>query len=248
MKSQTRLIMGMEVTVSVAGRAPDGAISRIFEHFLALDARFSPFKICSEVTRYDRFDLRPMDLSEDMQEVLDLAALTTRQSHGYFRLRSRGDRFDPSGIVKGWAIERAACQLRAEGIGNFYIDAGGDIQTAGRNANGEPWRIGIRNPFNSEEIVKIVALSGQGIATSGSYVQGNHIYDPHRPGKPIPDVVSVTVIADDILEADRFATASFAMGSDAVHFIEEMPNLEGYVIDAGGVATMTSGFRAFEQV
>ena len=245
MTSESRVVMGMPVTVSVAGPVPEGALARIFEHFVATDMRFSPFKPESEVSRYGRRDIGSSDLSSDMREVLDLVGLTARQSHGYFRPLHRGSRFDPSGIVKGWAIEKAARQLRAEGVENFFIDAGGDIQTAGRNAEGEAWRVGIRSPFDRSQVIKVVSLSGEGIATSGNYIQGDHIFDPHRPGKPIERIVSVTVIADDVLEADRFATAAFAMGEDAIHFIEEMPELEGYVVDADGVATMTSGFRAY---
>ena len=98
--------------------------------------------------------------------------------------------------------------------------------------DGEDWTIGIRNPFNEREIIKAVTPKGRGIATSGTYVRGQHIYDPHRPGRPIEDIVSLTVIGPDVLEADRFATAAFAMGKAGIHFIEEMPGLEGYVVDA----------------
>ena len=86
---------------------------------------------------------------------------------------------------------------------------------------------------------------GRGIATSGTYVRGRHIYDPHRPALQITDIVSLTVIGSDVLEADRFATAAFAMGKAGLYFIEELPCLEGYVVDSNGIATQTSGFRAF---
>ncbi|TIX91826.1 MAG: FAD:protein FMN transferase, partial [Mesorhizobium sp.] len=96
---------------------------------------------------------------------------------------------------------------------------------------GHDWSVGIRNPFNAQEIVKIVYPRGRGLATSGTYVRGHHIYNPHAIDSPIQDIVSLTVIGADVLEADRFATAAFAMGRDGILFIERTPGLEGYVID-----------------
>ena len=75
---------------------------------------------------------------------------------------------------------------------------------------------------------------GHGIATSGTYVRGQHIYDPHKPERPIVDIVSLTVIGTDVLEADRFATAAFAMGRAGIEFIEQRDGLEGYVVDRNG--------------
>ncbi|RUZ50747.1 FAD:protein FMN transferase, partial [Mesorhizobium sp. M7A.F.Ca.US.003.02.2.1] len=121
---------------------------------------------------------------------------------------------DPSGIVKGWAIRNAAAIIQRSGIRDFFIEAGGDIQSCGKNASGHDWSVGIRNPFNPDEIVKIVYPRGRGLATSGSYVRGQHIYNPHAIDSPIQDIVSLTVIGADVLEADRFATAAFAMGRD----------------------------------
>ena len=99
-----------------------------------------------------------------------------------------------------------------------------------------------RNPFDGQQIIKVVHPRGRGVATSGTYVRGEHIYNPHAPDRPIADIVSLTVIGPDVLEADRFATAAFAMGRAGIQFIEAMPGLEGYVVDRSGRATLTSGF------
>lgn len=109
----------------------------------------------------------------------------------------------------------------------------------------DDWSVGIRNPFKSEEIVKVVYPRGKGVATSGSYVRGSHIYNPLEPDDGLKEVVSITIIGPDVLEADRFATAAFAMGKSGIEFIEKMPELEGYMIDKEGVATFTSGFSAY---
>ncbi len=132
--------------------------------------------------------------------------------------------------------------VREAGVCDFFIDAGGDIQSGGSNAERNDWRVGIRHPFRGDQIVKVVYPRGRGIATSGSYARGAHIYNPYAPDRQ-SEIVSLTVIGDDVLEADRFATAAFAMGRDGIYFVEETPGLEGYLIDAGGRATMTTGFE-----
>jgi thiamine biosynthesis lipoprotein len=123
--------------------------------------------------------------------------------------------------------------------------AGGDIQSCGRNASGLDWSVGIRNPFNTHEIIKVVYPRGRGVATSGTYARGQHIYNPFAIGDPVSEIVSLTVVAEDVCEADRFATAAFAMGRDGILFLEQRPGLEGYMVDSNGRATPTSGFGAF---
>lgn len=134
--------------------------------------------------------------------------------------------------------------LKAWGFQNFYVDAGGDIQVAGRK-DGKPWRVGIRNPFNRAQHVKVLALTDQGIATSGTAIRGQHIYDPHSRNTPLLDVASITVIGPNIYEADRFATAAFALGKKGIQFIENLVGFEGYMIDAHARATLTSGFERY---
>ncbi len=103
-----------------------------------------------------------------------------------------------------------------------------------------------RNPFKPNEIVKTVHVGSEGVATSGTYVRGEHIYDP-KDGKAVSDIVSLTIIGPNIYEADRFATAAFAMGSRGIHFIEKLPDLEAYMINKKGIATMTTGFEKYTE-
>lgn len=222
------------------GRAYEG-IEAVFSLFADVDERFSPYKPESEVSRMNDGDTEP---STQMREVLALADATRQETEGYFDIVRPDGSIDPSGIVKGWAIRKAARLLDEKGHTDFCIELGGDIAVSGTNADGEPWSIGIRNPFQHEEIVRVLRLTDAGVATSGSAARGDHIYDPHTPGKLVRDVASITVIGPDILEADRFATAAFAMGKRGIHLIERRPGLEAYQIDADGIATMTSGFAA----
>ena len=90
--------------------------------------------------------------------------------------------------------------------------------------------------------MKRLALTDCGIATSGLYQRGRHIYNPHDVGDPLDQVVSMTVIGPNVYEADRFATAAFAMGPQGIDFIESLDGIEGYSIDQDGRGTMTSGF------
>ncbi|HEY8594891.1 MAG TPA: FAD:protein FMN transferase [Devosiaceae bacterium] len=242
---ETRLMMGMPITVDIPAAVSHDIIDAVFEHFNAVDLRFSTYKPDSEVSRLNRGEIGLSALSEQMLEVLALVEETRKQTMGYFDLRRPDGSIDPSGIVKGWSILKAAEIVQHAGYADFYVDAGGDIQTAGHNADGEPWRVGVRSPFNPQEIVKVLALSGQGIATSGTYVRGHHIYNPLKASDQIVDVVSLTVIAKDVLEADRFATAAFAMGQAGIEFIEDCDGLEGYSITPDGMATLTTGFEAF---
>jgi thiamine biosynthesis lipoprotein len=242
---ETRILMGMPITVD-AGKMADGTlVDMVFDYFAQIDRRFSTYRTDSEISAINRGDIPIRDWSGEMTEVLALAEQTKNQTAGYFDIRKPDGSLDPSGIVKGWAINKAAGIVRVAGIGDFFIEAGGDIQTSGKNALGKDWSVGIRNPFKTDEIIKVVYPRGRGVATSGTYVRGQHIYNPRGPEGPIKDIVSLTVIGADVLEADRFATAAFAMGKDGIFFLEETPGLEGYVVDIDGRATPTSGFGAF---
>lgn len=236
--------MGMPITVEVVDdRVGEAAINDTFEYFRKVDQRYSTYKSDSEISQINQ-GLPRKQWSKEMCEILMLCEKTKQETNGFFDIEHSG-KLDPSGLVKGWAIDQAAKRLRKRHIADFYIEAGGDIQTYGLNGDGEPWRIGIRNPFNMQEIVKVIHVGIAGVATSGTYIRGQHIYDPHAPGKPVHVVKSLTVIGQNIYDADRFATAAFAMSESGIQFIETLPELEGYQIDRNKTATMTSGFNQY---
>jgi thiamine biosynthesis lipoprotein len=238
MLEETRTVMGMTARVAIAepcARPED--VDAVFDFFAATDRRFSPFKHDSELCRLNRGELGAP--SGEMREILALSEQSRAQTDGYFDIRRPDGALDTCGIVKGWAINKGARLLSERGYRNFAVEIGGDIQTCGRNQMGGDWRVGIRNPFSAGEVVKILYPRGGGVATSGSYHQGAHIYDPHG-GTP-DGLVSLTVIGPNILEADIAATAAFAMGREGIYFIERAPGFEGYAIDAKGTARMTSG-------
>jgi thiamine biosynthesis lipoprotein len=244
---ETRLLMGMPITVEIVDSAASVQdIEDVFAYLRYVDETFSTYKDTSEISKINAGLLRIEEASEDMKLVFALSEETKRLTDGYFDIRKPDGSIDPSGLVKGWCIYEAAKLLRSRGFNHFFVDAGGDIQPYGQNEKGEPWTVGIRNPFTQTQIVKTVQLRhNEGIATSGTYIRGQHIYNPKTETREIPDIVSLTVIGPNVYEADRFATAAFAMGKQGINFIESLNGFEGYIIDVNGIATMTSGFDAF---
>lgn len=220
--------MGMPVTVeALDALASEEMLDTVFAYFEYIDDKFSTYKEHSEISAINRGEIILEQASADMRTVFALAEQTKRETDGYFDIARDGS-YDPSGIVKGWAIYNAAEILRQNGLENFYVDAGGDVQATGKNSRGQDWRVGIRNPFDLNEIVKVLSVSDCGVATSGTYIRGQHIYNPKRDAQPVTDIVSLTVLGPDIYEADRFATAAFAMGREGIRFIARLQGFEGY--------------------
>ncbi len=235
--------MGMPITVEIVDSTADEALlQRVFDYFRSVDERFSTYKETSEISKINRGELSEDEFSGDMKLVLELCEQTKKMTDGYFDIVTPGGKYDPSGLVKGWSIHNAAKILQNNGVKSFFIDAGGDIQPAGVNAKGQKWSVGIRHPFHQDEVVKVIYVSDEGVATSGTYIRGQHIYDPFDKKLEITEVVSLTVVGPNVYEADRFATAAFAMGLKGIHFIERLKGFEAYMIDKNGIATMTSNF------
>lgn len=241
---QTRLLMGMPIIVEIVDDFADTkAFNDVYSYFKYVDNKFSTYKENSEISLINNGKIKPEDYSKDMKLILGFCEKTKQETNGYFDIMRQG-KFDPSGLVKGWSIFNASKILKEKGFENFYIDAGGDIQVSGLNKFGNEWRIGIKNPFNENEIVKVLSIFDKGVATSGTYIRGQHIYNP-RNNLPITDIVSITVIGPNIYDADRFATAAFAMGENGINFIENLKGFEGYMISKKGIATYTSGFEKY---
>ncbi len=236
----------MPITVEIVDTNVEKTdIDAVFSYFVYIDNTFSTYKTDSEITKINHGLLKPEQYSANMKEVFKLSLETKQITKGYFDIINRDGIYDPSGLVKGWAIYKAALLLKDRGREHFYINAGGDVQVSGKN-NEKKWTVGIQDPFSKkEQIIKVLYVENEGVATSGSYIRGEHIYNPHKKAEIIPDIVSLTVIGDNIYEADRFATAAYAMGKEGIDFIESLPGFEGYMINKQGIATMTSGFEKY---
>lgn len=237
--------MGMPVTLEIVDiKATQKDLDEVFSYFAWVDNKFSTYKRDSEITKFNEGKIQRRDLSHEMKDIFEKSLQTKKEADGYFDIKHHGT-YDPSGIVKGWAIYNAAQIFKQRNFKNFFVDAGGDIQVCGKNSEGKNWKVGIKNPFNQRQIVKVLSVSDLGVATSGTYERGQHVYNPKKD-KPITEIVSLTVVGSNIYEADRFATAAFAMGKEGIYFIEKLNGFEGYMIDENGIATQTSNFSKYE--
>ena len=228
----------MPVTVQVQdASAGEELLDRVYDDFALLDQLFSPFLPGSAVSRINRGEIAVGDAGPLVAQAAELCRHYELATAGFFSAWREG-RFDPSGLVKGWAIDRAASILAGAGCRDFFVDAGGDVMARGRGAGGGPWRVGIRHPVERDRVVKVVLASDLAVATSGTYEKGEHILDPHT-GLPATELASLTVTGPDILAADVYATAAFAMGRRGVEFVASLPGYEALAItpDLRGIST-----------
>jgi thiamine biosynthesis lipoprotein len=187
-----------------------GVIEAAVQWFHDVDARFSTYRADSEISRLGRGELAVEDCSEDVRDVLRRCEAARVRSNGCFDIRY-GDELDPSGLVKGWSVDRAASMLEAAGARNFFINAGGDVIARGAPTPGRRWRLGIRHPEHADRVAAVLAISDLAVATSGLYERGDHVIDPRTRLAP-SGVVSVTVAGPSLTDADAYATAAFVMG------------------------------------
>ena len=135
------------------------------------------------------------------------------ETDGYFDVRAASRRrLDPSGLVKGWSVDRGAALLDRAGLRNYAINAGGDIRLRGRAVPEWSWRVGIEHPLEHDKVAKVVEATDLAIATSAEYARGAHVLDPHTR-RPPAGIHSVTITGPDLATADAYATAAFAMGA-----------------------------------
>jgi thiamine biosynthesis lipoprotein len=224
--------MGTVVGVDVRDADVDAAaVAEAFERLAAIEARFSPFRPDSELSRVMRGELAEDHASAELREVFRLCESVRLASEGYFDIRAhRPDGTpDPSGLVKGWAVEEAAAILEADGARNYTINAGGDIVARGDAAPGEKWRVGIQHPRVPDRLAAVLQVRDVAVATSGVYERGEHVVDPHT-GRPSAGVTSTTVIGPSLTLADGYATAALAMGRDGIGWIATLPGYAGCVI------------------
>ncbi len=230
-------VMGFPVSLRVDDEhIPESAADAVFAWLHEVDVRFSPFKPDSEVSRLDRGELSPGDLSADLREVLDLCEHYRAATGGAFDVRLPGRGLDPCAVVKGWSVQRAAELLTAAGATRFCLNAGGDVVAAGG-----PWRVGVRHPEHADKLCTVLEVTDGAVATSARYERGDHIIDG-RTGRPATGLLSLTVVAPTLTEADSVATAAFAMGAEGVEWAAGQPGCEVFAVDAERRVLRTPGF------
>jgi len=265
-------VMGTMVSFDVpAAAVAGGSLDAAVRWLHWVDRVFSPYRPDSEVSLLAAARITVDDCAPEVAEVIGACAEIRLRSGGYFT-DAPGGVFDPSGYVKGWAVERAAAILSQAGSVSHLVNGGGDVQCAGgrpRSGPGaatpsgtsgssgssgssgpsgpsgrtaEPWRVGIADPFHRGRLALVVEAADSAVATSGTAERGAHIIDPHL-GRPASGLASLTVVGPSLALADAYATAAFAMGPvGARDWTESLPDYEAYAITEAGDTWQTTGF------
>jgi FAD:protein FMN transferase len=234
-------VMGLPISLALRGRhAADARGAAAWAATMAVlreaDRIFSTYRADSVISRLDRGEITlagwPADDAAQVREVLAMGEAAERDSGGAFAVRRNGV-LDPSGVVKGWAAERAAGHLTALPDTDFCLSAGGDITCRTLDPAAPPWRIGIEDPHDANRLVAVVPLHTGAVATSGTAHRGAHLVDA-RTGRPPLGVASVTVVGHSLTAVDIDATAAYALGPDAARWLAGRGHLAALVVRTDG--------------
>ncbi|GHJ38494.1 FAD:protein FMN transferase [Streptomyces sp. TS71-3] len=205
-----------------------------------VDEVFSTYRPDSVISRLGRGELPRQRCGPEVAEVLRLCEAAERASGGWFS-HTAGDRLDPSGLVKGWAVDRASDLLHEAGAHRTCVNGGGDIRLRGEPAPGMPWRIGIADPLRPGRLVAVVTGRDCAVATSGTAERGHHVLDPHT-GKAATGLLSLTLTGPDLTLTDAYATAAFAMGDAARAWTTSLSGHQALAMTRAGHVWRTPGF------
>ncbi len=236
-------IMGLPIVVDVRDDTKGDVLDELFDWLRWVDAIFSTYKDESEISRINRGELRREDAHPYVRQVLDRCEQLRDETDGYFDMRAPDGSIDPSGLVKGWAVDRAAAILDDAGLHNYAVNAGGDMRVRGRAVPELSWRVGIEHPLDRQQVAAVIESSTDlAIATSGAYARGEHVWNPHS-GRPPVGILSVTIVGAELATADVYATAAFAMGAElAPHWTARLHRYEAMTILADETVFKTGGF------
>jgi thiamine biosynthesis lipoprotein len=240
-------VMGMAISIDVRDQVTSCVpLSAVVSWLHHVDDVFSTYKDDSAISAVGRGDIAPQDTDLEVREILELCdtvRLDTQGAYNAFAVPApNGTNFDPSGLVKGWSIERATAMLESFGYENFCINAGGDIAVRGRPTVGSAWRVGVRHPEQPEHLAFVLDVVGPlAVATSATYERGAHILDP-RTGQPTTEVASATVVGPDLALADAYATALFVMGVEGLDWLADQPDYEGAIVNHDNATFSTTEF------
>jgi thiamine biosynthesis lipoprotein len=243
-------VMGTAVGFDVRDAAPDvGGLAEAVTWLHHVDETFSPYIDDSPISQIGRGDISITQISTEIRSILLLCERLRDESDGAFDAFAvpapNGTTLDPSGVVKGWSIERAAEILVAHGHSDFTINAGGDIAIRGHASPDTPWTVGVRHPDERDQLAAVLhAVGPAAVATSATYERGAHIIDPHT-GRPTTELASVTVVGTDLTFVDAYATIVFVMGLPGLEWLARHPGFEGMAITHDDEVISTPGFAAW---
>ncbi|GIF50927.1 thiamine biosynthesis lipoprotein [Asanoa ferruginea] len=189
----------------------------------AVDFAYSPIRESSLVARLRRGEVAP-DAYAPLADLVARCDAMRAATDGWFDAWSAPGGFDPSALVKGWAMERAAARVRAAGITDYAVASGGDLTVRGNAPHGGPWRIAVHHPYEARRKPVLLELTAGAIGTSGVTGRRGHVVDPHR-ASAVEELRAATVMGPDLAVADAYATALYAAGEAGLAWF---PTPEGY--------------------
>lgn len=224
--------------------AARGAIAAGAAELHRLEAIFTTFVDSSPMSRYRRGELALDDCPEELPVVLEWCRRAEVATGGWFDPWALPGGIDPTGLVKGWAIEQALGVMVARGVDTALVNGGGDVATVGSPADSGRWRVGIQHPWRRGRLAAVADLpAGSAIATSGRYERGDHLVNPFANDaseEPVA-VASATVVARSLTVADALATA-LAVGGTAAVAASAWPACEWYLIGEDGSEVASDRF------
>ncbi|MEU8248057.1 FAD:protein FMN transferase [Nonomuraea sp. NPDC048916] len=241
--ARVEMVSGITVSVDIRTALPRRELTPLLDNAFAwlhwVDDTFNPLNETSQIGRLNRG--QTIKQIPELIEVLHRCDELSEATGGWFEARINGV-VDPSGYIKGWALERLSRGLVMAGAGDHRINAGGDIRLRGSATPGKPWSVGIRDPHTGL-LRKVVHGHDLGIATSG----GSRIVNP-RTGRRQHGLSSVTVLGPDLGVADAYATALYAMGPvPARGFAADLAKgpYQTMIIERDGREVSTPGFAEY---
>ena len=220
---------------------PAAAIRASCARLHEADAVFSTWDPRSPLSRLRCGTICEADGPPGLAEVRAVCETARDASGGWFDPWAMPGGYDPTGLVKGWAVDRALDALRQAGLPAALVNGGGDLAAFGGPAPGEPWQAGIRHPWRPAGLAAVLEVHGA-VATSGTYERGAHLVDPHT-GRPACRAASATVTGPSLAMADALATALAVGGDAALRAVGELTGYAGYLIRPDGTETWTSGMQ-----
>lgn len=231
-------VASIHVHGSAAGSAPvEAAVSAAIAGLQRHEQVFSTYRADSDISRLRRGDAQITDLDPSVADVARRCRAAREATGGLFDAE-RGGWFDPTGYVKGWAVDDVterylAGLVRMPGITAVGINVGGDMRLLRDPESDWVWKVGIADPRDGSRMLATLALDSGAVATSGTAERGAHIIDP-RSGRAADGVLSATIVADDLTTADLWATTAVVAGIDALDDVRRAPVRSGLVVGAGG--------------
>jgi thiamine biosynthesis lipoprotein len=209
------------------------------------DLVFSTWREESPISRLRRGEVDVDSLAPEVATVLSLCRQARAWSCGWFDPWAMPGGVDPTGLVKGWALEQALGVLQAGGLEAALVNGGGDLAAFGQPAPGDHWRVGVRHPWRRDALACVVRLD-QAIATSAGYERGEHLIDPHT-GRPGTRAASATVVGPSLALADALATALAVGGDEVLAAVEQLEGYGAYLVRPDGSEVSTEDM-AFEDM